>query len=238
MAERTYPPGTYVGVPLSAYRPYITMPAATSIPVLDQEFKSTGGINFNHAGYLEVQKLYAKDMHFLMRNYPAAYMRLVLKAWFCYFLPESDLMFFDLNRPPIRVFDRLCNIVFCGQLKYSPIADRRKLLQMKSPAVALYTGVFLLVGLPVLFIFSTWFLYQSVRRHTLNFPQALLLGFILYNIAYVTITANFLSSYENNRYRFPLDGFYVVLAALAVEQLRRRLVQRRQGRGENVCRSL
>jgi hypothetical protein len=227
IADCTYPVGKYVGNPISAYRPFIPIPTKTCIPVLDQEFKSFGVVNYNHIGYLEVQKLYMKDIRFLIRHYPVAYWRMVAKAWYSYFLPESDFLFFDLNLPRISAIERFSNIVLCGQIKHVSVPDRHKLWQRKSPAVVLYTGIFLLIGLPALFIYGTWFLYRSVRRRMLDTPQALLFGFLLFSIAYCTVTTNFLSCYENNRYRFPIDGFFVVLAAVAVDRLIRRVTAKR-----------
>jgi hypothetical protein len=206
------------GFPLSAYRPYITMPATTSIPVLDQEVKSTGAVNFNNRGFLEVQKLYLKDGIFILRHYPIAYARSIAIAWFAYFLPTGDFTFFDLNLPRIRGIERFFDVVFFGQFRQ--IIDRNALRQIKFPAIVLYTGFFMLIGLPALVIFATWFLYQGMRRHTLDTPKVLLLGFMLFNIVYCTVIANFLGcSLETNRYRFPVDGFYVVLAALAINLL-------------------
>jgi hypothetical protein len=212
-------------VPLAAYRSYITMPARTSIPVLDDELKSTGAINFNHPGFLEVGKLYTKDGRYLLRHYPIVYLRSVAIAWFAYFLPTTDFAFFDLNGPRIRGIERFFNIVFFGQFKQ--ITDRKELRAIKSPAIVLYTGVFLLGGLPALFIFGVVFLYRGVRRRTLDTPRAMLLGFMLFNIAYCTAVANILSSVENNRYRFLVDGFYVVLAALAISRLWNTFISKR-----------
>jgi len=208
------------GIPVSSYRPYITMPPKTGIPVLDQELKSSGSVNYNHRGYLEAQKLYVKDLKCIMRYCPQAYLRSVAIAWFTYFLPSGDFPFLNKNLPRISGIERFCDIVMCGQFKHT---STRYILRKMSPlAIIPYTGVFLLVGLPALFIFGIWYLYRGVRRRTLGSPQALLLGFLLFNIFYITATANFLSSYENNRYRFPIDGFFIVLAALALEQVIRK----------------
>jgi len=217
-----------VGAPLSAYRPYITMPAKTSIPVLDQELKSTGAVNFNHLGFLEVQKIFMKDGKYVLRHYPIAYLRSVTIAWFAYFLPTGDFPFFDLNMPHIRGIERFFDIVFFGQFKDA--WDRKALRKMKAQgaglSLVLHTGIFLMIGLPLLFIFGAWFLYRGVRTRTLGTPQAMLIGFMLFNIAYCTAIANFLSSNENNRYRFPLDGFFVVLAALALNQAWQRFIRK------------
>jgi hypothetical protein len=215
------------GAPVAAYRPYITMPAKTSIPVLDQELKSTGAANLNHLAYLQVQKLRMKDGLFIIRHYPIAYVRSIFIAWFAYFLPPSDFPFFERNLTRIRGIERFFDIIFYGQFKQAPGKALRQLhAQGAGLSLVLYTGVFLMIGLPVLFIFGAWFLYRGIRRRTLDAPQVLLLGFLLFNIFYLTMISNFLGCFENNRYRFPLDGFFLVLAVLALEQVRRRLVRR------------
>jgi hypothetical protein len=42
------------------------------------------------------------------------------------------------------------------------------------------------------------------------------LAFMLFTILFTTAVSNLLSSFENNRYRFPLDGFYLLLAGMAL----------------------
>jgi hypothetical protein len=220
---------TCIGAPLSSYYPYITMPPKTSIPVLDQELKPSGVVNLNHKGFLEVQKIYMKDGLFILRHFPAAYLRGIAISWFTYFMPAGDLRDLEINRSHIQGIERFFDVVFSGQFKYTP--DKKALRQLKAAgkgsSLVLYTGTFLIAGLPVLFIFGLWFLFRGVCRRTLETPQAVLLGFILFNIFYITMVSNFLGCFENNRYRFPLDGFFVILAALALEQVLRRMFRRR-----------
>jgi hypothetical protein len=224
LAVNGFPDKFDYGIPLSALSPFITVPEKTSIPVLDQEAKSSGCVNYNNMGYLEAQKLYTNDLKNILRYCPKAYLRSVAIAWYTYFMPAGDFPFFDLNLPRIHKLERFSDIVLCGQFKYS--ADRKELRLLYGQhglrsvfSLILHTGVFLLIGFPALFIFGVWFLFRGIRRHTFSLPQALLLGFILFNIFYTTATANFLSSYENNRYRFPVDGFYMILLAFALEQI-------------------
>jgi hypothetical protein len=210
------------------FRPYIKMPAKTSIPALDQEFKSDGySINFNHLAFLQVQKLFMKDGLYILLHYPKAYMRSIVIAWFAYFLPADDYPFFDLNLPRIHAIQRFFDIVFFGQFKQAPGKALRQLYAAGSKlSLILYTGTFLLIGLPTLFVFGIWYLFKGVRRRTLDAPQAFLIGFMLFNIAYCTAVANFLSSFENNRYRFPLDGFFVILAAFALNRVWHRIMDK------------
>ena len=216
--QHTYP--SILGTPLSSFRPYITMPAKTSIPVLDQELKPSGAVNYNNVGYLEAQKLYKKDIQFIMAHYPIAYVRSIVIAWFTYFMPPDDFLFFTDNLTHIRGIQRFFHVVFFGQFKQaSGKALRQQYAAGEKFSLVLYTGMFLLFGLPALFIFGCWYLYRGIRSRTLDRPKALLLSFMLFNIVYCSASANFLSSFENNRYRFPVDGFFVVIAALALDQV-------------------
>jgi hypothetical protein len=215
-----------LGSPLKLYRPYIPMPARTGIPVLDDCATSTGAANFNCLAFFRVRQIYTRDGLALLRIYPVVYLRSLETAWFTYFLPAGDYPFFDLNGPKIHVIDRFWNVAFFGQFKEA--SDRKELRRLSAggarTSLALYTGLFLLIGLPALWLWSLYYLVTGVRRKVLDPPAAILIGFLLLNIAYVTAIANFLSSFENNRYRFPLDAFYVVLLGIALTNKRPRLL--------------
>lgn len=213
-----------LGSPIELYRPYIRMPARTGIPVLDECVTSTGATNFNCLAFFQVQSAYTRDGLALLRNYPIVYLRSLEAAWFSYFLPAGDFPFFDLNRPRIRILDRFWNVLFFGQ--FEDAADRKNLRRLAGQGAAvslvLHTGIFLMIGLPALWIWGVTYLVRGIRRKTLDRPSAILIGFLLFNIGYLTAIANLLSSFENNRYRFPFDAFYVVLLGLVFEQLRLR----------------
>jgi hypothetical protein len=190
--------------------------------VLDEEVTSTGTPNFNNPVFLRIQRYYVTDGMWILRHYPVAYLRSLEAAWFSYFLPTGDFPFFDLNRPRISGIDRFFNVVFFGQLRDA--SDRKALRTMAAQSgklgLLLYTGIFLLVGLPALWLWSIYYLVNGVRKKKLGQPDAVVIGFMLFNITYLTAVANFLSSFENNRYRFQVDAFFVILLAIALEQLR------------------
>ncbi len=213
-----------VGTPIGLYRPYLQIPARTGIPVLDDCVTSTGATNFNCLAFRQVQHIYTRDGLALLQAYPVVYLRSFEAAWFTYFLPTGDFPSFDLNRPCIRAIDRFWNIVFFGQ--FEDAGDRKSLRQLADRGAAIslvfHTGVCLMIGLPLLWIWGIVYLVRGVRRGVLDRASAILMGFLLFNIGYVTAIANLLSSFENNRYRFPIDGFYLVLLGVALEQLIRR----------------
>jgi ubiquinone/menaquinone biosynthesis C-methylase UbiE len=224
------------GSPLSAYAAFITQPPKTGIPVLDEQVTSTGATNFNNIAFLQVDRYYIRDGLAILRHYPRAYLRSLEKAWFSYFLPTGDFPFFDHNRQKIWRLDRFFNIVFFGQWKDA--SDRKHLRALEggghSLGLILYTGTFLIIGLPLLWAGGIYYLIAGWRKKTLDGATSALLAFILFTITYVTAVANFLSSFENNRYRFQVDGFYLILFGMALEQGRRRLPEKQQSRAENL----
>ncbi len=213
------------GSPIKSYRPYIVTPARTGIPVLDDCRTSTGAANFNCLAYRQVQQIYTRDGLALLRKYPVVLLRSIVTGCFTYFLPATDYPFFDLNRPKLHALDRFWNIVFFGQFREA--ADRKELRRLAAQgarsSLVLYTGVFLMIGMPALWLWGAYYLWTSVRRSTLNMAAAILIGFMLLNIAYVTAIANLLSAFENNRYRFPLDPFYLALFGIALTKAQQRL---------------
>ena len=224
------------GAPLSAYAAFITQPPKTGIPVLDEQVTSTGATNFNNIAFLQVDRYYIRDGLAILRHYPRAYLRSIEKAWFSYFLPTGDFPNFDLNRAKIWRIDRFFNIVFFGQWKDA--SDRKHLRALEegghSLGLILYTGTFLIIGLPLLWAGGIYYLIAGWRNKTLDGATSALLAFILFTITYVTAVANFLSSFENNRYRFQVDGFFLILFGMALEQGRRRFPEKQQSRAENL----
>jgi len=214
------------GAPIAAYAPFVVPPPPTGIPVLDEQVTSTGATNFNNPVFLEIGRYYVRDGLAILRHYPRAYLRSLEKAWFAYFLPTGDFPFFDLNRQKIRRIDRFYNVAFFGQCKDA--SDRKGLRALQesgnTAGLLLYTGTFLIAGLPLLWAGGIYYLILGVRRQKLDRATAALLGFLLFNITYLTTIANFLSSFENNRYRFQIDGFFLILLGIAAEQIRRKLV--------------
>ena len=209
------------GAPIALYRQYVQMPPKTGIPVLDEELTSTGATNFNNPVFLQIQRYYIKDGLWILRNYPVAYLRSLEAAWFSYFLPTGDFPFFDMNRPRIFGIERFFNLFFFGQFEYA--SDRKGLREIAGQGgklrLILYTGTFLLIGLPALWLWSIYYLVNGVRGKTIPPPVAVVIGFFLFNISYLTGVSNFLSSFENNRYRFQVDAFFVILLGIALEQL-------------------
>jgi hypothetical protein len=211
--------------PLAEYTPFFSAPAPTGIPVLDQAETSTGHPNYNHLGYLPVHAAYVKNAQAVLQKFPQAYLRSVMIAWFSYFLPLSDLHSFDVPRKPIETFDRIWSAVFTGQFLRAPTRGDLRALKANGQAflLPLYTGTFLIVLLPALNLWAGWRLWSQWRGGaSMTAAQTAVWAFAWITLLFVTLVSNSLSSFEGNRYRFPIDGFYVLFLGTSIEALWKR----------------
>ena len=204
--EGSSPPSTYHG--------WVPALQNTGIPVLDEEQKSVGGPNFNNQIYLKTGPMFTRTARQVLEYYPMAYVRSVLIAWFCYFRPPSDFFQFHSNLAPIHALDRAYNLIFFGQLREASGKElRAQQAGGRSFALVLYTGIILIVCIPLILTGAT---IVCIRE------RSFVVGFILVQIVMVAVISNFLSSYENNRYRFPTDPLYMALAGMLIALLLRR----------------
>jgi hypothetical protein len=201
------------------YAPYVGAVPHTGIPVLDEAVKSTGGGNFNNLTYLRVDPLYRRAAMQVLRHRPVAYLRSVLIAWFCYFLPPTDYFQFGPNREAIPGLERLYNRVLYGQFRETSRKGLRALLaEGHALSLPLYTGTFLMVLLPLILVGTLVCLIRDCRKRTATLAQTGLTAFLWFNTVWIMGVSNFLASFENNRYRFPTDPLYVALLAMLIQR--------------------
>jgi hypothetical protein len=162
------------------------------IAAIAADKKSNGFINFNHACYLYISDSYQKDFQVLVRKYPDIYLIKMSYAWQTYFLPASDYEQLRNNVGKISAINNLYDRFFLGKTSLGEDAA--------------YPG--LLLGLPLSFAFA---LLLMMRRNILTKEQKLVIGLICFNIAYLTLIANFLTCCSNNRIRFSIDPLYLIL---------------------------
>lgn len=202
---------------LKDYEPYVQMPPPSGIAVLDEAVTSTGHPNFNHQGYLRIS--YASFLPATLRYMPKAYAQSVAIAWFTYFLPATDVHTLDVNRRPIETWDRIWSGVFYGQ--FFRAATRKDLRALKASGegwkLPFYTGLFFLVAVVAMHAWAGLRLWRQWKGTGLmSRAQTVTWCFLWSTLLFITAISNFLSSFECNRYRFPVDGYYLVLLATLV----------------------
>jgi hypothetical protein len=192
------------------------------VPVLDEPVTSTGNNNFNALPYLEVHDRYRADAMQVLLHKPAAFLRSLESGWFCYFRPPSDLPFyFGAEVKPIADLERISSAIFYGQLYRTEQHEEIRTLFYSGQLIKAltYTGLWLVIGLPILTLWSIWQLFLPNWTK----DRKILAGYLLLTILVLTFAVNTLSFQENNRYRFPLDPFFLVLLGMAITQAMRGL---------------
>ncbi len=196
---------------LETYQRHSHVPLAepTGIPVLDQTQKSSGAPNLNNLTYINISKQYRRDALYVLPRYPGAYIGSLFESLMIYFIPTSSYSFLKDNRQKIGVIDRVYNLILCGQLQYEKeITDDRAFLNMGLLTALLYVAVI---------VYGFVMLRQAFRRRATGSAYALTLLFIWLNVVYVTIVGNAFELGENNRFRFVVDPFFLVLLGLALK---------------------
>ena len=203
--------------PPEAYRAWIAPRKPTGIPVLDQERKSTGEVNLNNSIYLETGPRYTQTALQVLRYYPQAYLRSVAIAWFCYFRPPDDFFQFEENRARISGLARLSDLLLFGEWRQASGKELRSLqARGGSASLLLYTGIFLIVAIPAILLATAILWFHDWRLGENSRIRLYVIAFMVLQIVMVAGIANFLSSFENNRYRFPTDPLYLALAAMLI----------------------
>lgn len=204
---------------LDQYQPYLNPVPKRGIPVLDAPMAADHP-NFNNLSYLQIHRQYAKAALAVWMHAPAAWLRGLAIAGFTYFLPPSNVHSFDHARAQMGVLDRICAAVIFGQFRQ--VDSRKELREMYARGdrvkLALYTGVFAILVIPVVTLWGAAQLLIPKFRRQWAPDELAALGFLVFIVLMITVSVNLLSSFENNRYRFPIDSFYLILVVLLAKR--------------------
>jgi len=176
----------------------------TGIPVLDEPETSLHGPNHHHLVYVEASKYYLHDAIRVIRVKPTYYLQSVEQAIYIYFHASSDFDLTTGNRDPISAFDLWWNRLFYGQWKNDETSiERNSNMSME------HVGWWIVVSFITATAGSIILLWKN--RRDLAEPENLLVLFMTYNIFFVTLVGNLMDIGENNRFRFTVDPFILIL---------------------------
>jgi hypothetical protein len=176
----------------------------TGIPVLDEPETSLHERNFHHLVYVEASKYYLQDALHLIQVRPIYYLRSVNQALYIYFHSSSDFDLFGGNRSTLGAFDLWWNRLFYGQWK----SDETSIDRNSSMSVV-NVGWWIVAGFLMVTAGSIIFIWKNRRR--LAEAENMLVLFMAYNIFFVTAVGNLMDIGENNRFRFTVDPFILIL---------------------------
>lgn len=187
----------------------------TNIAALDQEVKSTGGINTNNLSYIHISKQYMNDAIYVLMSHPMAYLRGLLRAYFFYFLPASDCHTLQDNSKHIRYIERFYDIVFYGRLLHHSRPELEGFYREGNySALFLNMGLFMVIGLPFLVFVGLRLTKNALSKGSIDLPFVLTTLFLCTNVIYVTLIGNSIEYGENNRFRFTIDPFFIIILGL------------------------
>mgnify|MGYP006279687951 CR=1 FL=1 len=200
-----YPPA-YRGVP----EPF------EDVPALSRTHKSTreGVVNYNHYGNIALCNVYGRDARYVLRHYPSAYLLACSMAAWRYFQPSSALPVAPENQRPIRPVIALYQYAACGRLPFALDRYPRFIQRTGTPPY-----VFLLFGLPALWLFGVGRAVRPRARTGWTRSQRMVVLFMCFNVLMVFALGCALDFLETARYRFMTDAFFVVLLGIGAGTL-------------------
>lgn len=176
----------------------------TGIPVLDQPQTSLHSRNHHHLVYVKASHYYLRDAIRFIRANPNAYLRSIGQATYIYFHSASDFDLVTGNRARILAFDLWWNRIFYGQWESDETSiERNSDMSMK------HVGWWIVTGFLVATVGGVIFFWEN--RERLVEPENMLILFMVYNIFFVTLVGNSMDIGENNRFRFTVDPFILIL---------------------------
>ena len=188
-------------------------PISMDHPATAAPTKSSGAPNFNNLAYIAISDAYMRDSRYVLKHYPRTYAIGLARSWFAWFKSTSEYADIAPNRERIKplvvgfdtvAFGRLP--LDLGKVGWLPVYSNRPH----------YAYLFLLLGLPAL----AWAGVRLARKSgPLDAGQRRVAWYLLLTTLYVSLAGNMLESGENNRFRFVVDPFFVVLLGAALEHL-------------------
>jgi hypothetical protein len=205
----------------SEYDPFLMQTrGSTDFPshnaaVLDSRNKSNGIVNYNWIGYIDICRIYGQDARYVILHDFPAYRKGILNAAAIYFLPTSNHHRLDSNRKYIALLNHFYDRWIYGALfaKEDPVKMRWK-IRFRGRQENLERSWFLIIGYPMLFLYGIWLCFQKGQP-----GPRWVFAFICFTIAYVTVVGICFEIGENNRFRFALESYFIILLAVLTDRL-------------------
>jgi hypothetical protein len=197
--------------------------ARTGIPALDEETKpdwpDVGAPNLNNLAFIQISRQQVRDAIWVVVHRPGAYARGVWRSIKYYFEPASE----DLPYLKREYIEKWCELyewfLFPPGLPKLSI-DPREDLRPYNPIKGAPPSTVLLLIVPALALYALMITWRAWLARGLSEAGDVTMLFITLNIFYLTVLGVGVAFGENNRYRYLLDPFYVVLLGVFLARAR------------------
>ncbi len=209
-----------------------TQRSAPDVPVLTEIKRSTGSTNYNNAVYPLVSRAYLADSLKLMFRHPSGYAFVLERNWLVFMLPPSEYRFLKNNRARMADYTDLFNRWVYGVLTWGPAPPP----PYTDPRLARPTELLAEDGLAwAALALAGWLMCCALlvrelrtRKGPLE-PRVMLLAFLLFTSAFVSLVGNLCEYSENHRFRYMVEPFFVALICVGLDTLVNRASQWRRG---------
>jgi hypothetical protein len=186
------------------YLEYFPDTPLTGIPLLDDINVSTGYRNQHHLSYVYAGERYMEDSMRMIIHAPRYYLEILPYSFYIYLHSASDYEPVYSIRAPVDGWDTIWNRLFYGQWqKDEALGERASTFSPDHLAWWLvFSFLLVITAVPV----SLW--RQRDQRYS---PEYGLIFFMFWNILFVSAAGTLLDLGENNRTRFGIDPFIILL---------------------------
>ena len=188
----------------AAYLKLLPNTPVTGIPILDQPDTSLDKRNQHHLVYAESSSYYLRDALRVIRLRPDVYTRCMRQAAYIFFHSASDFDLIEPNRIKMRELELWWNRLFYSQWQ-SDETSAGRMVNLSAE----YVGWWIVAAFLGSVCGGFAFLWKNRRQ--LHEPMNLLILFMLINIAFVSAVGILMDIGENNRFRFVIDPFILLL---------------------------
>ncbi|MES2387282.1 MAG: hypothetical protein V4543_04730 [Bacteroidota bacterium] len=174
------------------------------IPILADTMKSDGHVNFHHYGFIEISEQYNKGAFILLSQKPVYYLKSLGGAFVLWFESATSYLLLAENREKIGGYDSFFNLL---SFRYSTVNNEHSFNFI----------AFASSGLCFWYYFSRFGrAYYKIKSRTLS-PADILHGYIAFTVLFITLTGIALEFGENNRFRFQIQPFMLVLTGFSAD---------------------
>jgi hypothetical protein len=194
------------------YLEYFPDTPTTGIPLLDEINMSNGYRNQHHLSYVYAGKRYMKDALHIILHAPRYYLDTIPHSFYIYLHSASDYEPVYNIRAPIDGWDTFWNRLFYGQWqKDEGLAERASTFSPDHVAWWLALSFLLVITATPVYLWR-----QRNRLYSLDYGLIL---FMFWNILFVSAAGILLDIGENNRTRFGLDPFILLLTFFFLKRI-------------------
>ena len=194
------------------YLKYFPDTPTTGVPLLDDINMSNGYRNQHHLSYVYAGERYMKDSVHILLHAPRYYLSTIPYSFYIYLHSASDYKPVYNIRVPIDRWDTLWNRLFYGQWQKDEGLGERA-------STFLPDHVAWWLALSFLLVITATPVYLWRQRDHLHSPDYGLILFMFWNILFISAAGILLDIGENNRTRFSLDPFILLLTIFFLRRI-------------------